>query len=745
MTQLTPIQTSFNAGEISERMGGRVDTSIYQNALALCENFVPTAEGPIVKRPGFEYIQPAAPTAAWLSTFKFNLTQEYALEWSDGKVRFFTNGARIETSPGVPYEVTVPYTAAEAAQISAQQNFDRLYLAHRKYPPAALRRTSGSTFAYEVLELKNGPFADSNGDETITLTVSATTGSGITITASSAIFAAGHVGSQFRIEAKDFSDVTAWDVGIDSIVIGNKRRSEGKVYEAETPGRSGTSAPIHTSGSEWDGSANGTDINGKGPFGIKWKYLYDRFGIVKITAIGGGGTTATADVVRRIPDSVVTVATSRWAHSVISNAAGWPNVVKVAFGRMVLFKDFDVIGSVSGDYGGGRVNFATFTSAGLVETDLAFRRTLSMSDPPLWVAGDRKLLVGTASGEFAIGPTNAGLAVSGNNISADPQGFYGSELVWPAQLGSSTFFVQRGGRKLREAEYDFARDRYVAPNVSIWARQITKSGILQFAYQKEPEELLFGVRVDGQLIVHPHQPEQEVKGFARIRHANGAGNILSAVSIVGADGKSDEIWALVLRDGARSVERMAAWRDDDAAIEASFFVDAGLTVTAAGGQVHFTGATHLAGKAVKVLAGGGVVPGITVAADGSFDIPTASAPASAYTLTVGLGFTATAVTLRPELKLNGQTSQNKRQRLIKIALRLLGTVGIKAGQFGGKLDNLIDRPADAHMDAPIPLFSGDSQKPVSGSFDRNGQAMFVSDDPLPCVIAAAMPKIEIAD
>lgn len=741
MTSIWPILSSFNGGELSPRMAGRVDTAVYAIGLDTCENFVPTVEGPIVKRPGFEYIEPAAATAGWLSTFKFSITQEYLIEWSNGKLRFYTNGTRIETSPGVPYEVAVPYTAADAPAISFQQSYDRLYLDHPNYPPAALTRTGATTFSYAPLALTNGPFADGNSDETITVTASAASGSGITVTASSAIFLAGHVGAFFRMEAKDFSNITAWDVGISGVNIGDKRRSDGKVYVAATAGRTGTVAPIHTSGSEWDGSNSGTDINTKGPYGVQWTYLHDRFGIVKITAIGGGGTTATADVVRRLPDSLISVASFRWAHGLFSTARGWPNVVKVAYGRLIHFKNFDIAGSVSGDY----LNHAAFTTSGLLTVDQAFRRTIATDDPVLWVAGDRSLIAGTASRELTIGAINAAQAVSGDNIQAVPQSFYGSERVWPAQLGTSTFFVQRGGRKLRDAQYDFSQDRYLASNSTVWARHITHGGIIQLAYQKEPEELLFAVRGDGQLIAHPHQPEQEIKGFARIRHADGAGTILSAAAIVGADGKTDELWALVLRDGARSVERMSRWRDDGDPIDQCFFVDAGTSVTAAANQTHFTGATWLANKPVAVLAGGGVVRNITVAGDGSFDIPALAAPAVPYTLTVGLPFTARAVTMRPELKINGQTSQGKRQRLIKVALRLLETIGIRIGAVNGILDELIDRSTDDYMDAPVPLFTGDSNRAVSGNWDRNGQAEFVSDLPLPATIIAAMPKVEVSD
>lgn len=732
-----PIATSFNGGELSPRMGGRVDTAIYAVGVEQAVNFVPTVEGAIIKRPGFETIRAARAGATWLTTFRFNLTQDYVLEWSEGTLRFYTNDVRIETAPNVPYEVAVPYSAAEAPFVSCQQSFDRLYLDHPNHPPARLTRTSATTFVYEILPLTNGPFADGNRDQARTVTASGTTGV-VTLSSPVAIFAAGHVGAPFRIEAADFQTIPAWEAQIKDVTVGKVMRSEGRAYTAATVGTTGTVQPIHATGSEWDG-ANAKDANDKGPFGVRWTYRHDRFGMLVIDSVAADGLSATATVTRTLPDSVTTVPTWRWAHGAFSAAAGWPNVVIAWGSRLCHFKDFELLASVAGDY----LNHATHTASGITPGDLAFRRSLSTEDPVLWAAGDRKLIVGTASRELAIGAINQAQAVSGDNIEAVPQSFYGSEPVYPVQIGTTGVFVQRSGRKLRQAEYDFARDRYQAANMTVWCRHITKGGIRQLTFQKEPEELLIGVRGDGQLVVHPHAPEQDIKGFARMSH--GDGRILSAVCCADASGRQDALWALVERtNGTRYVERMATWRDDDDPIADAFYVDSGSTIVAAAGQTSFTGATQLAGHRVAVLADGGVIENVQVDNAGTFTVPALSVPADrAYRLTVGIPYVARVVTLRPELRGSGQTSQGKRQRLVKIVLRLLATTGIRVGSMGGILDNLVDRASSEHMDAPVPLFSGDTERSVSGGWDRNGQAVFESRSPLPATIVAAMPTLAV--
>lgn len=738
----------FLAGEIDPLMQGRVDTDNYSYGLAACENFIALAQGPLVKRSGFEYIRDAAPTATWLGAFRFSTTQEYVVEFSEAKARFYTNGGRIESDPVTPYELAIPYTAAQTPTLSTQQNYDRLYINHSAYAPGAIKRLTATTFSYETLTLNNGPFKDDNTDDTITVSVfgTLTVGGAVTITASAAIFKAGHVGGLFRMQAKDFANIPAWESGMDNIVVGEQVRSDGKVYTALTAGKTGSVQPTHTEGAYYDGQLRNDVLNAKGPYGIKWDYRHDKFGVVQITGFTST-TQVTGIVKRRVPDSLSTVASRRWAHSCFSAGEGWPGLVTLWKGRRIDIKDFDLIGSVVGDYGGGQVNYSAFTDSGTLAADLSFRRTLATEDPPLWIAADRRLLVGTASKELAIGPVNAQAALSGSNIEAEPQSFYGSEAVRPVQIGTDTVFVERGGRRLRTASYEFARDRYVADDITAAARHVTSGGVVQLAYQRVPWPMLFAVRGDGQLAVHS-DTKLNIKGFSRFR-LGGSAQVLSAVSVVGADGKSDELWVLVSRatpgGTRREIWRQTAWRElgDDPA--QCFYVDGGVRAAAAGGQTHFSGLTHLANQAVAVLAGGAVIPGMTVSAFGTLDLPAGSVPTTAYTLIVGLPFTATATTLPPEVKGPSGTSQGLKQRVRKVVLRLLETVGLRVGSAGGTQDLLedLDRSSGAFMDSPIPLYTGDTQGLVETEFDRSGKITWTSSDPLPAIITAAMLNIDM--
>jgi hypothetical protein len=731
------MQTGFIGGEISPLMAGRVETSHYAYGLKICENFVPFNEGPIVKRPGFFYICDADPSSTWLTPFKFNITQEYLLEWGQQKLRLYTNGGRIESAPGVPVEVATPYAASDAPMVSAVQSFDRQYQAHASYPPGALFRTGAIAFNWAPLALTDGPYADENSDLTTTLKVSmVNVGEAGTITASKPVFTAGMVGTLIRIDAQDFSVLPVWQPGAVGVVAGDKVRSDDKVYVAATSGTTGTDTPIHERGTEWDGQ-NRDDINGKGPYGVQWTFRSLSYGTATIAAVTDA-THATAVVVRQFPDSLTTVPSSFFRLAAFRSDVGYPGLVFRWLGRLGFIQNYDLIASVSGDF----LNFQIETSEEIETTDLAFTRRLDIENVPLWCIPDRKLLVGTATRELAVGPINAAVAVSAGNISADVQSKYGGQPVTPAEAGTTTIFIERGGRRIRASDYDFTRDRYDAPDLTATAMHITRGGVVQLTIQRTPQLMLAAVRGDGQIIKHPIS-RGELQAFSRVVLGGGA-RVLSATSIVAADGVTDELWLLVERvrgngTTAREIWKQGKWRDigDDPTLD--FYVDGGVQISAAAGQAHFSGFTFMAGQTLVGLANGGVVPEIVVGDDGTFTLEAQYVPATGpYTLSVGLSYTATAITQTPPASTQSGPIQGIRMRWRRVVARVLETLGLKVGQDSDRLEELIDRSQFDDMDTAIPLFTGDTPGVVDTEIRRDGSMMFVSDIPKPATINAGI-------
>lgn len=100
-------------------------------------------------------------------------------------------------------ELSTPYLVASLFELQHAHKGDIKYIVHADYAPRKLSRTSATAFAIDLADIKRGPFLDTNTTAT-TITPSADTGAGITITASSDLFDDVddlHVGALWRIKS----------------------------------------------------------------------------------------------------------------------------------------------------------------------------------------------------------------------------------------------------------------------------------------------------------------------------------------------------------------------------------------------------------------------------------------------------------------------------------------------------------------------------------------------------------------
>lgn len=100
MPKSSPIQTDFSAGELGPLVEGRVDAEKHKTGLEFSQNYIPTLEGPLDRRPGTKRVasvkDPSKPPR--FIPFKFNNLEQYILEFGDKYIRFFTDEGQIVTS-----------------------------------------------------------------------------------------------------------------------------------------------------------------------------------------------------------------------------------------------------------------------------------------------------------------------------------------------------------------------------------------------------------------------------------------------------------------------------------------------------------------------------------------------------------------------------------------------------------------------------------------------------------------------
>jgi len=96
-----------------------------------------------------------------------------------------------------PIELATPFANTYLNNIRTTQNADTMYLTTGQYTVRKLQRTNATTFTQAEVNFKGGPFLDDNIGAT-TITPSSATGTTV-LTASTAIFQAGHVNSLWKV------------------------------------------------------------------------------------------------------------------------------------------------------------------------------------------------------------------------------------------------------------------------------------------------------------------------------------------------------------------------------------------------------------------------------------------------------------------------------------------------------------------------------------------------------------------
>jgi hypothetical protein len=779
MANANPIFSSFNAGELSPTLDGRVDLQKYGSGCKKMENFLPLVQGPARRRSGTYFAEEVKDSndRTWLLPFEFSESQAYILEFGDRYIRFFTNYGQVQTGTlsawvtstayavgdlvaqggvnyycqvahtsgtfstdlsagnwyaltGTVYEIPTPYTLADLTasnntlRLRWVQSADVIYIVHPNYPPKKLSRFSATRWTLTNIEFFGGPFEDVDPDAAITVYGSAETGS-ITLTASAALFASSDVGSLFLLEQKSLDGIAQWEVA-KTITAGARRRSDGKTYEALTSGTTGTVKPLHSAGAVYDGDP-----------GVQWAFRDPGYGWVKITGFTSS-TVVSATVLSRLPSGAVGSgnATNRWAFGKWSSTRGWPSQVTFFRERLCFATEQDIDLSVAGDY----ENFADRDDGGQVVADQAISVEVASGqvNKVEWLAPSDGLLIGTAGAEFVLGEVTTDQPLGPDNVKITQQSTYGSRSVIPLLVGESVLFIQRAGQKLRELIYDFGQNGFKSSDLTVLAEHITFGGVTSLAYQQEPHSIIWLVRDDGQLLGFTFNREQDVLGWHR-HILGGSGVVESIATIPSPFGDQDDLWMIVKRtiDGVtkRYVEYLWTDFDEDSSIEDAFFVDSGLTYD--GSPVTtLSGLDHLDGEEVAILADGATHPNRTVA---SGEI-TLQLPASV--VHVGLPFGSTLKTMRPEAGATSGTAQGKTKRITDVKIRFLATLGAKAGPDENTLDEIQFRSGSDQMDAPPPVFTGDKEIEWPNGYDSDGFIVVKQEQPLPMTVVAIMPELQ---
>ena len=465
-------------------------------------------------------------------------------------------------------------------------------------------------------------------------------------------------------------------------------------------------------------------------------------GHVKIT----GYTSSTVVDMEVIADISNGSASTDFALGSFSDTTGYPSCVTFFEQRLVfaatLSQPQTLFFSKSGDYENMDDNYH-----GTVADDDAIIYTIASNQVNAirFMTATRTLIIGTAGGEFAVSGGGTDIAITPTNILIKKQSNNGAANVDALAVGNATLFLQRARRKLRELAYNFDVDGYVAPDLTILAEHISEGGFKQLSYQQEPNQVIWGVRNDGQLVGLTYQREQQVVAWHR--HIFGgtfsSGNtVCDSVATIPTDDSEYQTWVINKRtiNGAtkRYVEYIHQY-DFDETDDTSFnFLDSQLSYD--GSPVTtISGLDHLEGETVSILADGATHPDKTVSS-GSITLDR-----SANKVKVGLSYTSLLQTMRIDAGSQNGTSQSKTKRIYEITARLYESIGVEIGPDLNNMERIPFRSSANAMDSGINVFTGDKEIEFRGNYETDGFIFVRQTQPLPLTILSLYPKLQTND
>lgn len=720
MAKLNTIQTNFTAGELSPRLKGRVDIARYPNGVERMENAMVLVQGGALRAPGSLYTAEVKTSAkkTRVIPFIFSADVAYVLEFGDGYMRVIKDGEQVESSPSVPYEITSPYTEAQLFDFTFAQGADSMFLAHEAHPVYRLQRFGDAAWVLVPAPWVVAPFDEVGILPAAALTLSsAAVGTGRTFTAGSSVFLASDVGRTIsylggEAEITGYSSTTVVTCTITVAFSGTSIPSGAWTLNLspQTTCTASAASPIGTAITLTLGAAGWRSSN-------VGSYVRINGGLCVIT--GFTSTTVVDAEIRRVLTSATAAPANSWTlEAAVWNATnGYPRAVALHEQRLVTGGSPKYPQTI---WGTGIGLYLDFTSSSADDDGFAFQLAADQVNPIQHLVSAEEVLVALTSGqEFTLqGSTDK--AITPTNVQVRPRTSHGCARVRPQRIGAEVVFSQRARRRMRALGVNGDTGRFQAPDISMLAQHLTTAGIVDMAYQREPDPLLWAVRSDGVMLLITFDRDENVIAFAR-RTTDG---LYESVCVVPTD-DGEQAYAVVKRTINGATKRYIERFDFDVQ------TDCAVLGTSGPGAATWSGLGHLEAKTVDVVADGSVMPDATVAA-GSITIGR-----TANDIEIGLHYRTEIALLPPEVA--GMTTQANMVRQGEITVRFLATSG---AEVEGEVIPFRSFGPDL-LDEPITPFTGDKRINRLG-WDRSGAGItIVQDQPLPLHVLAVIQKISI--
>lgn len=674
------------------------------------------------------------------------------------RIAFSETSGQILDANDDPFYIATPFDGNDLRGIQYVQINDVMFLAHPNHPVQKLIRFDHDDWTIADANFTWGPFLDDN-TTTTTVTPSGVTGS-ITLTASSALWDANHVGALWKItEIADNSAINGiLDANESSATVAIEGdgllKLEGTWQGLVTLEKSSDGANFDSVYPTFQPASLATNkeysFNEDAP-GFSYRVTMSQFGsgscnfslvayntsvngYVEITAVSDS-TTATATVRSTLAN---TKAVTTWAEGAFSDKRGFPRGITIYQNRLCLagttFQPTHFWTSAAGG------DFENMRASSLADGAIVFEVGASKQNPILWLQDKQGVIAGTTGSAIRIFSQSNTATLTNDSIGAERQSQAGSADMQAQLIKDSIVFVDRNRRKVNDIIFNLQTDSFVSPELTIFAEHITEPNLLEVAVQNRPDPILWYIRGDGRCVSLTYNREQSVVAWTE--HITD-GNFESVAVIPGID--EDEVWFVIKRtiDGSdvRYVEKLKPqdWGSDP---NNAWFVDSGLEYTGVATS-SFTGLGHLEGETVQIFHSGtefdtGVVSGGIV-----------SISSSVTQAVIGKQYTTTLTTFPVEFNLSSGATVGSKKRIYSIVPCFFRTMN---GQYGleGQFVTatmypiLFNEWPDTTNGSEAP-FTGQIKLSIDGGWDSEVRVKFIQDEPYPFNLTALVTNIEVSE
>lgn len=685
MANIRILNRSFNGGELSPEMFGRIDDVKFATGVATMRNFIALPHGPAANRPGFEFVRAVKDSAkrTRLIPFTFSVDQTFVIELGAGYFRFHTQGATLLTADGsAPYEVSNNYAESALFDIHYVQSADVLTLVHPDYPPRELRRYGATD--WRLIDISFAAQISPPGAVTVTANNVPTDGSKYTY--------------QYCVTAvKD--DPTRESVKSVTVTAQNNLLATGS-----------------TNTITWGA------VSGANRYNV-YKYSGGLFGYLGQT-----------DTLSLIDDNIT------------PDVSKTPPVYDASIGTVSNYPGAVTYFEQRRCFAGTKTKPQNLwmTKSG-TESDLSYSLPVRDDDRIAVRVAAREanvvrhlvplgnLILLTSAAEWRVTSVNSD-AITPSSISVRPQSYVGANNVQPEIINSTLIYAAARGGHVRELAYSNDAAGYITGDLSLRAPHLFDNlNIVDMAYSKAPSPIVWFVSSNGRLLGLTYVPEQQVGSWHW--HDTFDGEFESCAVV--AEGNEDVLYVVIRRaiGGTllRYVERLASRQFVNQ--EDAFFVDSGMRYSGEP-KASFSGLDHLEGKIVSILADGAVHPK-QIVTNGAIELEQAASK-----VIIGLPITADLQTLPVAAGIDSGYGQGRTKNVNKVWVRVYRSSGIFVGPDVDKLTEIKQRTTE-NFGSPPRLKSDELELLLDNAWSQGGQVLLRQADPLPLTLVSMTMELAI--